>query len=109
MFKRMRGVGGDTVTVFVDGVAIGARPGDCVASVLIRTPPHFSRNSPQSGSRRGPFCLMGVCMECAAVVDGVPSTLTCQVEVAEGMRIDRQTALPEITGTRPLATGGSYG
>lgn len=80
----------------LDGVPVGARTGDCAASVLLRHPPHIARRSPLSGRARAPFCLMGVCMDCAAVVDGVPSTLTCQTTVRDGMRIDRQTALPPV-------------
>lgn len=109
MFRRLTGMGPETVTVFVNEVAITAQPGDCVASVLLRAPPHFSRNSPGSDSPRAPYCMMGVCMECAAIVNGVHSTLTCQTEVAEGMHIVRQIALPSVTGAAADVTGASVG
>jgi len=96
LFKRLPGMGKDTLTVYLDGAAVTARPGDCAASVLLRHAPYFARRSPLSGRPRAPFCMMGVCMDCAAVVDGVPSTLTCQTVVREGMTIERQVTLPAV-------------
>ena len=40
-----------------------------------------------SGEPRGPLCGMGVCMECCAIVDGVPHVRTCQVIATSGMEI----------------------
>lgn len=89
-------LGNDTVTIHLDGVPASAQAGDCAASVLLRRAPHFARRSPLSGRPRAPFCMMGVCMDCAAVVDGAPSTLTCQTVVREGMTIERQVTLPAV-------------
>ncbi|MEM7442996.1 MAG: 2Fe-2S iron-sulfur cluster-binding protein, partial [Pseudomonadota bacterium] len=36
---------------------------------------------------RGAFCMMGVCQECVAWVDGVWRQ-TCQTYVADGMEIE---------------------
>ncbi len=96
MFERLPDLGADDVTVYLDGAAVSARAGDCVASVLLRHAPHIAHRNPVSGRPRAPFCMMGVCMECAAVVDGVPSTLACQTMVREGMSIERQTSLPDV-------------
>lgn len=77
-------------TVTLDGEEILARQGDTVAAILLRTPPHTSRTSPVGGGSRAPYCMMGVCFECLAVVDGVASTQSCLVEARPGMRIERQ-------------------
>ena len=80
----------------VDGQAITAESGDSVASVLLRLDPPVSRTTPITGSPRAPYCLMGVCFECLAIVDGVASTQTCLVEVGEGMRVQRQSGRREL-------------
>ncbi|MFN3352857.1 MAG: 2Fe-2S iron-sulfur cluster-binding protein, partial [Brevundimonas sp.] len=41
-------------------------------------------------SPRAPFCMMGVCFDCMAEVDGVSSVQTCLVTVREGMSVARQ-------------------
>ena len=48
------------------------------------------RETPVTGSPRLPLCLMGVCFDCLAEIDGVPNRQACMVTVAPGMRIARQ-------------------
>jgi hypothetical protein len=79
-----------TVTLSVDGVATTAEPGETIAAVLLRTVPYWSRTTPISQSKRAPFCMMGVCFECLAIVDGVASVQTCLTPVRHGMRVERQ-------------------
>lgn len=104
MFHKLKysGVDGSTVSLKVDGKSVDAESGDSVASVLVRLDPPYARTTPVSGSPRSPYCMMGVCFECLAVVDGVPSTQTCLVEVKEGMRIERQNGRRAI---QPISTG----
>ena len=78
------------LSLTVDGRAIPAQSGDCVAAVLVRLDPPACRTTPVKGSARAPYCMMGVCFECLAVVDGVASTQTCLVQVRDGMRVERQ-------------------
>jgi D-hydroxyproline dehydrogenase subunit gamma len=40
-----------------------------------------------SGGARGPLCGMGICMECRAMVDGIPHRRTCQLICAAGMEV----------------------
>lgn len=96
MFRRVRGYSSETLTVFVDGVPAEAAAGEYAAAVLLRTAPHIARHTPLSASPRAPFCMMGVCTDCAATVDGVTSVLTCQTVVAEGMQISRPSGLPNL-------------
>jgi D-hydroxyproline dehydrogenase subunit gamma len=90
MFRKLREPGPGAVTVLVDGIPVLAEPGESVAAVLLRTPPFRARENPAGGGSRAPYCLMGVCFDCLAEVDGVPSTRSCTVSPREGMRIARQ-------------------
>jgi D-hydroxyproline dehydrogenase subunit gamma len=47
--------------------------------------------TPVKGSARAPYCMMGVCYECLAEIDGVANQQSCMVEVRAGMRVRRQT------------------
>ena len=58
--------------------------------MLLRQESPASRTTPVHESPRAPFCMMGVCFDCLAVVDGVASTQTCLVTVREGMQVQRQ-------------------
>lgn len=90
MFRKLH----DPVTVItieIDGVPVPAEPGESVAAVLLRQDEVWSRRSPVGLGKRAPYCMMGVCFECLAEVDGVPSVQTCLKEVCDGMRVARQT------------------
>ena len=78
------------VTIAVDGAAVTAAAGEPVAAVLLRLEPPIARTTPVGGRPRAPYCMMGVCFDCLAIVDGVPSTQTCQIAVCDGMRVERQ-------------------
>lgn len=75
------------VTVRVDGVETACRSGETVAAALIANRILFLRQSPVARQRRGAFCMMGVCQECLARVDG-SLRQTCQTMVADGMSIE---------------------
>ncbi|WP_421871786.1 (2Fe-2S)-binding protein [Nitratireductor rhodophyticola] len=80
----------ERITVYIDGVPAAAEVDESVAAVLLRQSPVFSRTTPISGARRAPYCMMGACFECLAIVDGVASTQTCLTPVRDGMQIERQ-------------------
>lgn len=84
------------LSVTVDGRAVDAEAGECVAAVLLRLDPLLTRSTDVKRSPRAPFCMMGVCFECLAVVDGAASTQTCMVEVRSGMCIERQQGRREL-------------
>lgn len=89
MFKQLADPDQETFSVSVDGVPVEARAGDTIAAVLLRTPPHIARHTPVKETPRAPYCLMGVCFDCLATVDGETSVQTCLVSVKPGMRIER--------------------
>ena len=88
----------ESVTLRIDDVEVAAQPGDTVAAVILRQKEIWTRESPISGARRAPYCMMGVCFECLAEVDGQSSTQTCLTIVSEGMQVRRQRRRPEIAG-----------
>ena len=90
MIRKLHDPGPDAVTIFIDDVPVAAEAGEMVAAVLLRQPEGWSRKTPVSLSPRAPYCMMGVCFECLAEVDGVASTQTCLTPVKAGMRIARQ-------------------
>lgn len=96
MFRKLHEPDGGTVTIEIDGEPVVAEAGETVAAVLLRQPEGWCRLTPVSGSPRAPYCMMGVCFECLAVVDGAPSVQTCLRTVADGMRVERQRGRPRI-------------
>lgn len=85
---------GARVTVTVEGRAVEAWEGESAASVLLRHD-GTARHTPVSGSPRAPYCMMGVCFDCLAVIDGIGSTQSCLVPVRAGMSIERQKGARE--------------
>jgi len=90
MFRMLPDPSTASVRITIDGVQVDAWRGEPLAAVLLRTPPFNARTSTVSGAPRSPYCLMGACFECLAVVDGVSSRRTCMIEVVDGMRVERQ-------------------
>ncbi|CAM2197032.1 D-hydroxyproline dehydrogenase subunit gamma [Paraburkholderia kururiensis] len=92
MFRKLHDPGeqAPVMTLTVDGQTVSAEPGESVAAVLLRLASPISRTTPVNGSPRTPYCMMGVCFECLANVDGVASVQTCLVQVRDGMRVERQ-------------------
>lgn len=90
MFRKLRDPNASMFTVYVDGEPVEAEHGETVAAVLLRQRSLTSRTTPVHESPRAPHCMMGVCFDCLAIVDGVASTQSCLVSVQEGMRVERQ-------------------
>ncbi|WP_439498531.1 (2Fe-2S)-binding protein [Bosea sp. (in: a-proteobacteria)] len=90
MFRKLHDPGPEAVTVYIDGVPAAAEAGETLAAVLLRQSEIWARTTPVSGAKRAPYCMMGVCFECLAEVDGVASVQTCLTPVKAGMRVERQ-------------------
>ncbi|GGF47221.1 sarcosine oxidase subunit alpha [Aliidongia dinghuensis] len=89
--------GAEAVTIYIDGTPVAAEAGESIAAVLLRQSDAWTRTTPVSGSPRAPYCLMGVCFECLAEVDGVGSVQTCLTPVKPGMRVVRQRGRRSLT------------
>jgi hypothetical protein len=84
------------VMIEIDGGLAAAELGESVAAVLLRQAEPWTRLTPVHQNRRAPFCMMGVCFDCLAEVDGVPSVQTCLITVRDGMRVVRQRGKARI-------------
>jgi len=76
----------ETVTVVVNGQPVRVTAGASAAAAVARAGVSAFRSS-VTGEPRGPLCGMGICFECRATVDGVPSVRTCRIVCREGMEI----------------------
>ncbi len=80
------------VPVTVEGREIAVPAGASAAAAVLLA--GFA--STASGRRRftarraRAYCMMGVCFDCLAEIDGVPNRQSCMVTVAPGMAIRRQ-------------------
>jgi hypothetical protein len=96
MFRKLHESESGVLTINIDGVSAAADPDESVAAVLLRQAEPWSRLTPVTQSKRAPYCMMGVCFECLAEVDGVASVQTCLEPVCDGMRVSRQTGKRRI-------------
>ncbi|PHK94208.1 sarcosine oxidase subunit alpha [Pseudoroseomonas rhizosphaerae] len=79
-----------TVEVLVDGQPLSVPEGASAAAALLLAGLAASRETPVSGAPRLPYCMMGVCFDCLAEIDGVANRQACMVTVRPGMRIAPQ-------------------
>jgi hypothetical protein len=96
MFRKLHEPDRGRLTIDIDGLPAAAEAGESVAAVLLRQAEPWSRLTPVTHSKRAPYCMMGVCFDCLAEVDGVASVQTCLKTVCEGMRVARQTSKRRI-------------
>jgi D-hydroxyproline dehydrogenase subunit gamma len=96
MFRKLHESHAGVLTIEIDGDAVVAEQGESVAAVLLRQPEPWSRLASVSQAKRAPYCMMGVCFECLAEVDGVQSVRTCLKPVCDGMRVARRTGKRRI-------------
>ena len=90
MFRTRPDVRPATVEVLVEGTPVLVPEGATAAAAVLLSGLPAIRETPVPGSPRLPRCLMGVCFDCLAEIDGVPNRQACMVTVAPGMRIARQ-------------------
>lgn len=79
------------VVFTLDGVEFRAPEGEPLATALACAGILHLRDSPGAGGPRGAFCFMGVCQECAIVVDG-RLVQACLTPVREGLCVERRGA-----------------
>jgi hypothetical protein len=79
-----------TVLVTVEGRDIRVPEGASAAAAVLLAGLSSIRETPVSGAPRAPYCLMGICFDCLAEIDGIPNRQSCTVTVAPGMAIRRQ-------------------
>ena len=84
------------VEVEVEGIAVRVPEGASAAAAVLLAGIGSLRDTPVSGGARAPYCMMGVCFECLAEIDGVPNRQSCMIAVRPGMRIRRQRGSRDI-------------
>lgn len=90
MFRKLPEFSGEALTIYIDGQPVEAGPGESVAAVLLRQEEPWSRLTPETRTRRAPYCMMGVCFECVAEMEAGRAVQTCLTPVCEGLRIVRR-------------------
>jgi sarcosine oxidase subunit alpha len=73
------------VELIVNGRSVTVPSGLSVAAALLQA--GIASRRSVSGDPRGPLCAMGICMECCAIVNGVPHVRTCQAAAQHGMEV----------------------
>jgi len=77
-----------TIEVAVEGQPLRVPEGASAAVAMLLA--GIGRTTALSGAPRAPYCLMGVCFECLAEIDGVANQQACMVPTRPGMRIRAQ-------------------
>ena len=94
MFKYYSQQIDKTVTIEFEGTLFTVPAAITVAAAVVGPAgKKHTRLSPVNGTKRAPYCFMGVCHECLMEIDGIPDQQACIIEVKEGMKIRRQTSL----------------
>lgn len=97
MYKRIEPLeAGARVTLTFDGREIEARAGETVAGALMNAGIVSTRDTPVSGSARGPYCMMGTCFDCLVEIDGDSNRQACMTVVRDGMTVRRQAGAASI-------------
>ena len=87
MFRAQPGAHQQTVEVFVEGVPVRVPQGASAAAAVLIAGVFRIRETAVTGAPRLPYCMMGVCFDCLAEIDGIANRQSCMIPVAPGMRI----------------------
>ena len=101
MFRPRPDSAGPTIAVEVEGRGVRIPVGASAAAAVLAAGFTSIRETPVGHAERGPYCMMGICFDCLAEIDGVPNRQSCMVTARPGMRIRRQR------GARTLDFGRS--
>lgn len=89
MFKPFENIKSEDLLSFTfEGKTVSAQRNMSIAAALFSAGITAIRNTPVSGSARGPFCMMGACYDCLVVIDGV-TVQACQIPVTDGLVVSR--------------------
>ena len=92
--------GASAFEFLVDGGRVVAYPGETIAAALLASGRRALRRTALRHEPRGVYCAMGVCGECAMVVNGEPGVRTCVTLAVAGMTVDRQPLLVRVAARR---------
>jgi len=86
----------------VEGRTVMVPAGASAAAAVLAAGFISIRLTPVEGRERAPYCMMGVCFDCLAEIDGVANRQSCMIDVRPGMRINRQMRAGAIGRPIPL-------
>jgi len=95
MFRVIDKASAGTVSIHIDGHQYQVPAGLSVAAAVLLCDINKIRTTPVSDSPRLPYCMMGICFDCLAQIDGVPNQRACQVTVRDDMVIEYQPGAAE--------------
>ena len=90
MFRPRPDSPATTIAVEVEGRTVLVPDGASAAAAVLAAGLPAIRDTPVGDNQRGPYCMMGVCFDCLAEIDGVPNRQSCMIAALPGMRIRRQ-------------------
>lgn len=90
MFRLRPDAAPTAVAVEIEGHTVRVPQGASAAAAVLLAGLSSIRDTAVGGGERAPYCMMGVCFDCLAEIDGVPNRQSCMVTVRPGMRIRRQ-------------------
>jgi len=89
---------GTAFEILVDGRSIPAHEGETIGAALIAAGIHGLRHTAKRHEPRGMFCGIGLCYECAMVINGVPNIRACQTLATPGCTVETQKGLGRLGG-----------
>ncbi len=78
----------EKVTFTFDGTPVTGHAGENLVVALMRAGYLVLRNAPNDAAPRGVFCCMGLCQECAVVIDG-QVVEACRTDISPGLIVER--------------------
>lgn len=88
---RIGEAGHERFVFFVDGEPLEAYPGETIGGALLAAGRRTLRRSERRHETRGLYCVMGVCWECAVLVDG-RTVRACVALATPGLRVQLSRA-----------------
>lgn len=84
----------------VDGRRIVAHEGETVGAALVAAGVRTFRHTAKRRAPRGIYCGIGLCYDCALIINGVPNTRACQTLATPGLRVETQNGVGRLEGDR---------
>ncbi len=78
-----------SITFYLDNDPVEAFAGETVAGALLRHGIGNFGTHPVEQRTMAPFCMMGICHECAMEIDGQKNRQACLIPVREGLKVRR--------------------